>query len=193
MAAIICIIIAYLIGSINTGIILAKIMKSPDPRTTGSGSAGATNVLRTMGKNQAIVVLVGDFLKGLIAVWIGYMFSVHHMALGFVALAAVLGHVFPLYFKFKGGKGVATAVGSILGLSVGVGILLLIVWVVVALLFKYSSLASLIAAVCAPIFMLLFGKPYYFFPVLLIAALIIWMHKENIHRLRIGTESKIQF
>lgn len=191
MAGIICIIIAYLLGSINTSILLSKIMKFPDPRTGGSGSAGATNVLRTIGKNQAAIVLIGDIIKGLLAVWIGRIFGVYGFMLGLVAFAAVVGHVFPVFFKFKGGKGVATGFGAILALSLWAGILALAVWVAVAFFFRYSSLASLAATVSAPIFLLIFGKFTFVIPAILIALLIIWKHLPNIDRLRAGTESKI--
>lgn len=193
MKPIICLIIAYLLGSISTGIILSKFLKFPDPRTTGSGNAGATNILRTVGKNQAILVLIGDALKGLIAVWIGMIFGIHDFWLGLVAFAAVVGHVFPVFFKFKGGKGVATAFGGILGLSLWVGVLMIIIWAAIAFVFRYSSLASITAAVCAPILMLFFGKTAFAFPVLLITLLILWKHMDNIQRLRLGSESKIQF
>jgi glycerol-3-phosphate acyltransferase PlsY len=192
MAAIISIIIAYLLGSFSTSIILAKIMKLPDPRTQGSGSAGATNILRTMGRDKAILVLIGDVVKGLIAVLIGRIFGVHGVMLGFVALAAVIGHVFPLYFKFKGGKGVATAIGSIIMLNLWVGIVMIIAWILVAFFSRYASLASMIAVILAPICSLIFGSAHYAFPTLLIAILVIWKHMDNINRLRAGTENKIE-
>lgn len=193
MAAIISIIISYLIGSLNMSILLSRILKTPDPRNQGSGSAGATNVLRTIGKNQAILVLVGDIIKGLIAVWIGRILGVYGVMLGFVAVAAVVGHIFPVYFKFKGGKGVATAIGSIWALAFWIGIMLIIVWVAVVLISRYSSLASLCTIVAAPLFMLIFGKAMFAFPVFIITVLIIWKHTDNIQRLRTGTETKIQF
>lgn len=193
MAFVISIILAYLIGSISSAIIVAKLMKLPDPRTQGSGNPGATNILRLGGKQAAIAVLVGDTLKGLIAVLIGRLFHLHGVDLGFVALVAVIGHVFPLYFKFQGGKGVATAIGAILGLSFWVAIFLMATWLIIAFVLRYSSLAAIISAVAAPIYMLIAGHSNYFFPILLMAILIIWRHWENIQRLRNGTESKIQF
>ena len=193
MINIIGIIIGYLLGSLSCGILLSKVMKSEDPRTQGSGSAGATNILRTMGKKQAAIVLIGDMVKGLLAVWIGMLLGMQGMMLGFVAFATVLGHVFPLYFKFKGGKGVATTVGTLFALSFWVGLIVIIIWLAVALVFRFSSLASLVAAVCAPAFMPIFGSIAYTLPVLLITLLIIWKHVENIKRLKSGTESKIRF
>lgn len=193
MGFIISIIVAYLIGSISCAIITAKLLKLPDPRTQGSGSAGATNMLRVGGKQAAITVLIGDALKGLIAVLIGRLFHLHGVELGFVALVVVIGHVFPLYFKFKGGKGVATAIGAILGLSFWVAIFLIATWIIVALIFRYASVAGIVSAIAAPIYMLIGHHGDYFFPLLLIAILIIWKHWENIQRLRQGTEGKLDF
>src|SRR3990167_8226919 len=157
--------IAYLLGSLSTAIIASKIFKTVDPRTEGSMNAGATNVLRLAGKKQAIIVLVGDTLKGLIAVWIAaHVFGVQPFGLGLVALVAVVGHIFPVYFKFEGGKGVAIAIGT-----------------------RFSSLASLAAVVLAPVFLLIFAKAAFFVPTALMAALIIWKQKENIAKLRAGT------
>lgn len=193
MSALIAIIIAYLLGSVSSAIVVSKVFKTPDPRTEGSGNAGATNVLRIAGKHQAAIVLAGDILKGLIAVLIGHLLHVAGFKLGIVGLAAVLGHVFPLYFGFKGGKGVATAIGVTLGLSFISGILMAAVWGVIAFVFRYSSLASLVAVVLAPIFLLIFSHGAYFIPSVLIAALIVWKHKDNITRLQNKTESKIVF
>ncbi|WP_423064073.1 glycerol-3-phosphate 1-O-acyltransferase PlsY [Candidiatus Paracoxiella cheracis] len=187
------IIIAYLLGSISTAVIVSKMLKLPDPRKEGSGNPGATNVLRLGGKQAAIYVLIGDALKGLIAVIIGRLLHVDGISLGFVALVAVIGHVFPIFFKFKGGKGVATSLGAILGLSFWVAIFLIATWVIVALIFRYASVAALITAIAAPIYMLIAGHGNYAFPVLLITVLIIWKHWENIDRLRKGTEGKIKF
>ncbi|MDF1655750.1 MAG: glycerol-3-phosphate 1-O-acyltransferase PlsY [Coxiellaceae bacterium] len=192
MSTIIGIIIAYLIGSISCAIIVAKIMKLPDPRKQGSGNAGATNVLRLGGKQAAIWVLLGDLIKGVIAVIIGRIIGDTGVGLGLVAFAAVVGHVFPLYFKFKGGKGVATMVGGVLALSLAVGIGTIIVWLIVAAASRYASLASMVAAVAAPIFTLFFGDSHFFIPVLFITVLIIWKHLDNIERLRNGKESKIE-
>jgi acyl phosphate:glycerol-3-phosphate acyltransferase len=193
MSALIAIVIAYLLGSLSSAIIVSKIFKTADPRTEGSGNAGATNVLRIAGKQQAAIVLVGDALKGLVAVWIGHLFHLHPFFLGLVALAAVIGHIFPVFFGFKGGKGVATAIGATLGLSFICGILMALVWGVVAVTLRYSSLASLISVILAPVFLLLFSQAAFFIPSVLIAALIAWKHKENIDRLRNKTESKITF
>ncbi len=193
MSTIIGIIIAYLIGSISSAIIVAKLLKLPDPRTEGSGNAGATNVLRIGGKKAAIFTLVGDILKGVIAVIIGRILGDVGVGLGLVAFAAVVGHIFPCYFKFKGGKGVATMVGTLLILSFPIGLGTIIVWVIVAAASRYASLASMVAAIAAPIFSLFFGDSHFFIPLLFITFLIIWKHLDNIERLRTGKESKLDF
>jgi glycerol-3-phosphate acyltransferase PlsY len=192
MASIIFIIIGYLIGSLNCAILVCKAMKLPDPRSQGSGNPGATNVLRTSGKTPAIIVLVGDILKGFLPVFIAKLVGVSGMWLALVALAAVLGHIFPLYFKFRGGRGVAPAFGGILALSAWVGIICLIVWGIVLFTSRYVSLASMITAVLAVV-LVLFIHVHYFLPVAVIAILIIWRHMENIDRLKAGTEHKFEF
>ncbi len=192
MGAIISIIVGYLIGSINMSIIIAKLRGKPDPRTQGSGNAGATNTLRNSGKQEAAWVLGGDIVKGIVAVIIGRALHVEGFMLGLVALATVIGHVFPLYFKFKGGKGVATMVGVLLALNLGMGLFSIAGWVITAFVTRYASLASLVAAVVGVICSIVFGHFHYFIPVLVIAALIFWKHLDNIGRLKAGTESKIQ-
>lgn len=192
MSTTIALLISYLLGSLSSAIITAKILKLPDPRTQGSGNAGATNVLRSSGKKPAMYTVIGDILKGFIAVIIGRMLGVDGAMLGIVALAAVIGHIFPLYFGFKGGKGVATAIGGILGLSIAVGAASAVVWAVIAYITRYASLASLVAIVAGFIFSIVFGHPGYAFSILCIAGVIAWKHKDNIDRLRNGTESKIE-
>jgi acyl phosphate:glycerol-3-phosphate acyltransferase len=193
MANVICVILAYLIGSLETAVILSKIFKFPDPRTQGSHSAGATNVLRTAGKNQALMTLIGDVLKGVVAVLIAYLFHAQPFFLAMAALAAVVGHIFPCFFQFRGGKGVATALGGILMLAPFIAVLLAILWLVVVFTTRYVSLASMFAAAAAPIFILIFSslRLSFFLPILIMASLIIWKHKDNIRRLRMGTESKV--
>ena len=194
MSAIIAIVIAYLLGSVSCAIILAKFTNNIDPRELGSKNAGATNVLRTSGKKDAAIVLVGDMLKGLLAVWIAaFIFHAHGFALGLVGVAAVVGHIFPLYFGFKGGKGVATAISVALGLSFFSGLLVLIAWAAIAFITRYSSLASIVSVILMPVFLTIFSTAAYFIPTALIAALIIWKHKENIARLKSNTETKIKF
>lgn len=184
-------IIAYLLGSISCAILVAKILNLPDPRTQGSGNAGATNVLRTSGTKAGVMVLVGDWLKGVIALLIAWAFHVHGIALGFVAMGAVIGHIFPLFFGFRGGKGVATAGGALIVISFWVFICVLITWGVILFLTRYVSLASMIACIAAPIYFLIGGYYTMFIPFAIIAILIIWKHSDNISRLRSGTEGKI--
>jgi acyl phosphate:glycerol-3-phosphate acyltransferase len=190
---IIFIAIAYAIGSLSSAIIVCKLLGLPDPRTQGSKNPGATNVLRIGGKIPAIITLIGDVLKGAIPVMLARVFNVEGFALGIVAIAAFAGHLYPIFFGFKGGKGVATALGALLGLSAILGVAMIITWIIVAALFRYSSLAALIAAVLAPIYAAIFTHGGYFIPVLIITLVLIWKHWDNIARLRAGTESKISF
>ena len=191
MMAIIMIIVAYLLGSISSGILTCKLMGLPDPREGGSGNIGATNVMRVGGRNAAIITLVGDILKGLIPIILAHLIGVEGFMLAVVALAAVLGHMFSLYYSFQGGKGVATGFGVILGLSIPIAIIAVVIWLIVVATTRYVSLASLSAIVLSVIFML-FTYPGYFIPLLIMAALIIWKHMENIQRLRAGTERKFE-
>lgn len=193
MGFIISAIIAYLLGSISCAVLVTRFLKLPDPRTQGSGNAGATNVLRTSGGKAGILVLIGDMLKGLIAILIALLFHVKGAALGFVGLAAVIGHVYPVFFGFKGGKGVATAAGVLLPLSLVTFVFVLITFGIVMFVTRYVSLASMIGAIAAPIYLLIGGNYIYFLPFAFIAALIIWNHRSNIERLRAGTEPKATF
>lgn len=185
--------LAYCFGSISSAIIVCRIMGLPDPLKSGSNNPGATNVLRIGGKTAAIITLVGDVLKGLLPVLVASMLGSDPLVLSLVGLGAYLGHLFPLFFGFKGGKGVATAFGVFIGLSWQLAVALLVVWLVCAAVFRYSSLAALIAAVAAPaiVLRLLPGWPYFWLAVA-IAILLLWRHRENISRLRSGTESRIR-
>lgn len=193
MSNIIALIIAYLIGSLSSALLLSKLLKFPDPRTQGSGNAGATNVLRNVGKKEGAMVLAGDVLKGVIAVLLARFIGVQGVMLGFVALAATVGHIFPVFFKFKGGKGVAPALGTVIVLCYWSALIMIIAWGITAAIFRYASLASIVAVIVAPIAMLITGHSHYAFPIFIMAALIIWKHMDNINRLRDGTESKIEF
>lgn len=192
MIAIIMIILAYLAGSIITGLLVAKLMKLPDPRKQGSGNVGAANMLRVGGKNAALLTLLGDALKGLIPVWVAYLLGVSGFMLGLVALAAVAGHMFSVFNHFNGGKGVATAFGALLGLSFVIAIIAIVVWLAVVALTRYVSLASIAAAIIAAV-LILFGMPNCFIPIAIIVLLILWRHMENIQRLRTGTENKFEW
>lgn len=186
-------IIAYLVGSLSSAIIVCKFLNLPDPRSAGSMNPGTTNVLRLGGKVPALITLAGDMLKGFLPVLIGHLIGISGFFLGLIALAAFLGHLFPIFFKFQGGKGVATALGTFLALSPIAGLLISISWVLVAVISRYSSLSSIISAILAPILMLIFADKGYFIPTLVIALMLIYRHLANIQRLKTGTESKINF
>lgn len=187
----ICAIIAYLLGSVSSAVLVCKFMGLPDPRTEGSGNPGATNVLRIAGKQAAAFVLFADGLKGFIPVILARMVGVSGFALALIALIAFLGHIYPVFFKFKGGKGVATAIGGIFGLSFLVGILAIATWALVIYFTKYSSLGALVMAGLLPIYVLIFARASYFLPVLIMTAILIWRHWDNIERLKAGTETKV--
>ena len=185
--------IAYAIGSLSSAIFVCKFLNLPDPRTSGSMNPGTTNVLRIGGKTPALITLGADMLKGFIPVLIAHMVGISGLGIGIVALAAVVGHIFPVFFKFQGGKGVATSLGAFLAMSPIAGLAVIITWCAIAAILRYSSLASLIAAVTAPIFMLILGNAAYFLPTIIISALLVWRHIGNIKRLKAGTEDKINF
>lgn len=185
-------IIAYLLGSLNSAIIVCNLLKLPDPRQQGSGNPGATNVKRVGGTNAAIIVLVGDVLKGLVPVLLAAWLGIGGIFLGLIALAAVLGHMYPLFFNFAGGKGVATTLGAVFGLSLWLGILVVLVWLVVMLLSRYVSLASMLATVATPVIAAALGHFGYVIPLAIMAALVVYRHGSNIQRLRMGTENKFR-
>lgn len=188
---IISIIIAYLIGSISSSIVICKIAKKPDPRTQGSGNAGATNMLRIAGKKLAFITLISDIAKGTIVILLGRLLGLQDIVLGLLALAVLIGHAYPIFFKFKGGKGIATGLGVMFALSPLLGIAATITWIIIAILFRYSSLAALVTFVLAPFYALLLTNPIYFLTLIAMTAFVIWRHRENIARLRVGTEKKI--
>jgi acyl phosphate:glycerol-3-phosphate acyltransferase len=189
-------VVAYLIGSISFAVVVSKAMGLSDPRTYGSKNPGATNVLRSGSKKAAIATLAGDCLKGWLAVWLaqryGMQYGVDDAGVALVTLAVFLGHLYPVFFRFVGGKGVATALGVLLGLDVWLGLATLVTWVVVAYAFRYSSLAALIASIFAPFYYgLLFGADEKLFAVLVMSALLIFRHSKNISNLLAGKESRI--
>ena len=186
-------VLAYCIGSISSAIIVCRIMGLPDPRTSGSNNPGATNVLRIGGKKAAAITLLGDVLKGLVPILIARSLTSNPVIIAMVGAAAFLGHLYPVFFKFNGGKGVATATGVFIGLSWSLILVLLVIWLLTVAVFRYSSLAALTAATLAPlaVFWLLPGIPFFVLSVF-IAILLIWRHRENISRLIAGTESKIR-
>ncbi len=180
---------AYLFGSISAAIITCKVMGLPDPRTQGSNNPGATNVLRLGGKKAAAITLFGDMLKGLIPVLIAVLLKSDDLTLALVATAAFLGHLYPVFFAFKGGKGVATAFGVILGVSWPVALAMLLTWLTVAYGLKISSLSALVTAVLAPFyFWWLSGSNVFIIMGAFISMLLIWRHRTNIKKLLEGTE-----
>ncbi|MEC8375116.1 MAG: glycerol-3-phosphate 1-O-acyltransferase PlsY [Pseudomonadota bacterium] len=182
--------VAYLFGSLSSAVVISHAFRLPDPRTAGSKNPGATNVYRLGGRIPALLVLVMDILKGTIPVYGSYFLGIEPILLGVIAIAACLGHIFPLYFGFKGGKAVATAFGAMLPIGLDLAGLLILCWVIAVFFTGYSSLGALIAVSLAPIFTYLI-KPLYTIPVAMLSLLIIVRHKDNISRLFTGNESKV--
>jgi len=190
--SIILIIIAYLLGSIASAIIVCKIMGLEDPRTLGSGNPGATNVLRQGNKTAAILTLLFDLLKGTLAVLLAQFLTTETWVWASVAIAVVLGHLFPIFFNFKGGKGVATGLGVFIALSWQVALLLLGTWLIIAAVFRYSSLAAVITAFFAPFYMFgLNGDMFILTATAFMSILLFWKHKQNMINLIEGKEQKI--
>ena len=192
--------LAYLIGSVSFAVVVSKCMRLPDPHSYGSGNPGATNVLRTGNKGAAVLTLLGDALKGFVAVVLARMIlgegsltsSLNSWIFCGVVVAVFLGHLFPIFHGFKGGKGVATACGILFGINWILGLATLATWIIVAKFMRYSSLAALAAAVFGPIyFVFLFGFHPMGIALLIVCALLIWRHRSNIHNLMNGTESRI--
>ncbi len=189
------VVFAYLLGSLSAAIITCKLMGLPDPRSEGSRNPGATNVLRFGGKKAAAITLLGDSLKGLIPVLVARLAGVDDTVLAATAMAAFLGHLYPIFFGFHGGKGVATAMGVLLGIAWPVALAAAATWLVIAKGLKISSLAALIAAVLAPLYMWLLesepGSAFLSMTVAL-AILLVWRHRSNIQRLLSGAEGTIK-
>ena len=184
---------AYLLGSISFAVLMSKAFSLPDPRTYGSQNPGATNVLRSGKKAAAALTLLGDAAKGTVAVVMAQLYAPENYTLiAAVALAVFLGHLFPIFLRFKGGKGVATALGVLLALNVWLGLACLATWLLVALVFRQSSLAALLAAVLTPLYAFLLTLPREFLLVAtVLSLLLIWRHKSNIQNLLAGKEGKI--
>lgn len=181
---------SYLLGSISSAILTCKLMGFPDPRTEGSSNPGATNVLRIGNKTAAIITLLGDFLKGFIPVFLGLLYGLTSSMLGWIALAAFIGHLWPIFFKFQGGKGVATYLGCLLALCWPIGIAALGIWLLLAIIFRYSSLSSLVSAI-STILLIIYFYPSVFLSVAIMSILLILRHQHNLRRLFRGEESKI--
>lgn len=191
---------SYLIGSISFAVVVSSAMGLADPRSYGSGNPGATNVLRTGNKLAAILTLVGDAFKGWLPVWLAGHFGARFgldatgvaTVIALSAIAVFLGHLYPVFFRFQGGKGVATAAGVLLAVHPALGLATLLTWLIIAFFFRYSSLAALVAAVFAPFFQVfLFGPSRISLAVLAMSALLVWRHRANISKLLAGKESRI--
>ena len=192
--------VAYVIGSVSFAVVVSKCMRLPDPYSYGSGNPGATNVLRTGNKRAAVMTLLGDALKGFVAVVLARMIlgeeslssSLNSWILCGVVIAVFLGHVFPIFHRFKGGKGVATACGILFGIHWILGLATLATWIIVAKFMRYSSLAAIAAAVFGPIyFVFLFGFHPMTMALGMVCGLLVWRHRSNIRNLINGTESRI--
>jgi len=184
-------VLAYLLGSICTAIVVCKLLGFPDPRGEGSSNPGTTNVLRIAGKGPALLTLAGDVLKCVIPILIGHYFDLSYLQLGFVGLAAFMGHLFPVFFNFEGGKGVATAFGFAIAIHWQLGLAVIVTWLVIAGISRYSSLAALITWILAPFYAWYLVAPDLVYSLAPMSVLLVYRHKENIIKLKEGTESKI--
>jgi acyl phosphate:glycerol-3-phosphate acyltransferase len=197
IASVIAVVAAYLVGSLSFAVIVSRTMGLADPRSYGSGNPGATNVLRSGSRKAAIATLALDALKGYVPVVLAFIGAEHHGWWGHgtvaaVGLAAFLGHLWPVFFKFQGGKGVATAAGALFAFNPFLGLATLLSWALIAAFFRYSSLASLVAAVFAPFYQaLIWGADAFFAAIVVMCALLVWRHQANIKKLLAGTESKL--
>ncbi len=181
---------AYLLGSISSAVLISRLYRLPDPRDSGSGNPGATNVLRLGGKSAAGMVLVCDVLKGMLPVWLSYFLNINPFLLGIIGIAACLGHIYPIFFHFRGGKGVATALGALAPIGWDLSGMLIGTWLLTVCITGYSSLGSLITALAAPMLTWLV-KPEYTMAVSMLSCLIVLRHHDNVRRLFEGKETKI--
>ena len=186
------IISAYLLGSLSSAIITCRLLGLPDPRNEGSGNPGTTNVLRIGGKKAALITLAGDFLKGFLPVLAAQALTEKPLIIAATLVAAFVGHLLPIFFRFQGGKGVATAAGCLFGLALPIGLTAVASWIMIAALTRLSSLAALITAVCAPVVThWVLQEPTYTAGVALMAGMIVIRHHQNIKKLLSGSESRI--
>jgi acyl phosphate:glycerol-3-phosphate acyltransferase len=193
LTAVLLVVAAYLLGSVSSAILVCRALGLPDPRTQGSNNPGATNVLRIGGKKAAAITLVGDSLKGLLPMVAGHLLGVAPAALAATGLAAVLGHLYPVFFGFRGGKGVATALGVQIGLWWPIGLTVAGIWLFVAKVLRISSLSALVSMALAPLVVWLFWPDKALIGMqLVISGLLFWRHRGNIRNLISGTEGKIQ-
>lgn len=191
LALIIFCLLSYAIGSLSSAVIVCRIAGLPDPRTSGSKNPGATNVLRLGSKKAAIATLLGDVIKGVIPVFIAVHVNSLPQVVGPVMLAVFLGHLYPVFFGFKGGKGVATAVGTLLGLYWPVGLLTVATWGIIVYSFRLSSLGALVAALLAPVYTFWLMNIQFAIPVFIMSVFLFWRHRANIQRLLQGKEPKV--
>lgn len=182
---------AYLIGSISSAIIVCRFMHLPDPRSQGSKNPGATNVLRIGGAPAALLTVSGDLLKGLLPVLLAKLSGFNSFAVSLIALAALLGHFYPIFFHFRGGKGVATFLGGMLALSWLFGLLLIATWLVIAIGSRYSSLAAIVTTLCAPLYAWYFFGLHHALVIGVMSILLLIRHHQNIRKLFTGTEARI--
>lgn len=183
---------AYLIGSISSAILVCRLLGLPDPRSQGSLNPGASNVLRIGTKKAAVITLAGDLFKGLLPVILGKWYGFSPLVLSLIACAAFLGHLYPIYFNFAGGKGVATGLGALFGLSFLLGLCVSLTWLIVAFLLRYASLASCLAFLLAPVFTwFLTHSSIYFLAICFLSVMVIYRHRSNISNLAHGTEHKL--
>lgn len=195
-AATAAVVLAYLLGSVSFAVVVSRVMGLADPRSYGSRNPGATNVLRTGNKAAALLTLLGDAVKGWLAVFLAQQasarFGFQEGTIALVALAAFVGHLWPIWHRFQGGKGVATAAGILLALHWAVGLGTLATWLIIAFFFRYSSLAALVSAVFAPLWwLMLFGPGPIAAAILVMALLLVWRHRANLANLMAGKESRI--
>lgn len=183
------IIMAYLLGSVSSAVLICRIYGLPDPREQGSGNPGATNVYRIGGRIAAFLVMLCDMLKGTIPVWIAYLLGINPFLLGLIGIAACLGHIFPIFFHFRGGKGVATALGAIAPIGLDITGMMIATWMLTVRITGYSSAAAIVVSLLAPFYTWLI-KPQFTMSVAMLSCLILFRHQENIKRLLNGTEQK---
>lgn len=196
VSSVVAILLAYAIGSISFAVLVSRLMGLADPRSYGSRNPGATNVLRSGNRAAAVLTLAGDAAKGWLAVFVAKAVAARYgfgdATIALVALAAFVGHLFPVFHRFAGGKGVATAGGVLFGLNPWLGLATLVTWLIIAFFFRYSSLAALVTAVFAPLYyVFLFGPDAIASAVLVMGALLVWRHRGNIANLLAGKESRI--
>ncbi len=185
--------LGYLVGSVSSAVLVSRILGLPDPRSSGSNNPGATNVLRLGGKKAAAITLLGDLLKGLLPVLLARALDAPPSIIAATGFGAFLGHLYPVFFGFRGGKGVATAAGVLVGISWSSSLVLVGIWLAIALLFRYSSLAALTATAVSPLVLYVMGKDtWYVVLAIVMALLMFWRHRANIGRLLRGEESRIR-